>query len=69
MTLKRSKYVDGFVAQCDACHDIMDFEGEENFIACVYVLKASGWSSRKGSDGKWAHKCPDCKEESNDAQG
>ena len=68
VTLKRSKYTNAFAAQCDTCHDIMDFEDDQDFPACVFVLRASGWRSKKDDEGRWTHKCSDCvKEEKNDA--
>lgn len=62
MTLKRSKYTGNFAAQCDACHDIMDFEDEDNFMVCTHVLRASGWTPHKEDDGRWTHTCRDCNE-------
>lgn len=63
MTLKRSKYTKNFVAQCDGCHEFVDFEDDQDFPACVYVLKASGWKASRDDDGAWAHLCSDCKKE------
>lgn len=62
MTLKRSQYTQDFVAQCDSCLEIMDFEDEDNFIVCVHILRASDWSAHKEADGRYTHLCPDCRD-------
>jgi hypothetical protein len=60
MTLKRSKYTGNFTAQCDGCHEIMDFEDEDNFFICTHILRTSSWVSHKNASGVWRHTCPDC---------
>jgi hypothetical protein len=60
MTLHRSGYKGDFAAQCDSCHEVMDFEPDDNFYDCVNTLRASGWRARKQTDGSWKHECSDC---------
>ena len=61
MTLKRSKYTGNFVAQCDTCLEIMDFEEDDHFVVATHILRASGWVPYKRNN-TWHHACPDCNE-------
>lgn len=64
MTLKRSKITGNFVAQCDHCFELMDFDDDEPFPAIPHILRRSSWGIHKSGD-KWTHTCPDCMKERN----
>lgn len=63
MTIQRE---DGeFVAECDACGDLLFTEIRE-FYLVPETLKQAGWNIVKERNGTWVHKCPECvKEEMN----
>lgn len=62
MTIRYNNELGHYVAQCDCCHDVVDFEDLtdfEDFEAAKFSIDLDGWQTRK-KDGKWFNTCSDC---------
>lgn len=61
MTIENNPSGFGYIASCDHCSYIEDFEEAESFVEAVAAIKQDGWVISKPKD-EWNHECPSCKQ-------
>jgi len=59
MTIRVSKETRAYIAQCDKCFDVVDFEKGVEFDAVKLAIDMDGWKTQR-SNGSWINVCPDC---------
>lgn len=59
MTIKKSFETGNFIAQCDECYDVVDFENDETFEQVKIAIDMDGWQTKRVGN-VWHNICPDC---------
>jgi len=59
MTICVSHETGNYIAQCDKCHDVVDFEPGADFFEVKFAIEMDGWRLQR-NNGKWFNICVDC---------
>lgn len=59
MTIKRDRDTGNMVAECDVCHDTVEFEDGEDFLTVRIAIHNDRWQTVRAGNG-WINICPDC---------
>ena len=59
MTIGRDHFDGPIHFCCDHCGEVTETHCTR-FEGAWAKAKARGWRARRGADGEWEHRCPDC---------